>query len=138
MKLTAQNIDGRLNEMLSLVQDLRDKLEKESDELEKEKQDRERDVKSLSTQLDKERADRKEDVEALRRVSPHVHVRLFIKLTVNTTGHAAHYTSSSPCSIGPCTREGSRPLQLRFLGRPRKQKRIRISRQHIQCTFERS
>jgi hypothetical protein len=60
MKLTAQNIDARLNEMLSLVQDLRDKLEKESDKLEKEKQDREKDVKSLSTQLDKERADRKE------------------------------------------------------------------------------
>ena len=93
MKLTAQSIDGRLNEMLSLVQDLRDKLEKEkqdrerdvkslstqleieSDKLETEKQDRERDVKSLSTQLDKERADRKEDVEALQRVSPHVHVR---------------------------------------------------------------
>jgi hypothetical protein len=90
---SAQSIDGRLNEMLSLVQDLRDKLEKEkqdrerdvkslstqleieSDKLETEKQDRERDVKSLSTQLDKERADRKEDVEALRRVSPHVHVR---------------------------------------------------------------
>jgi len=75
IKLTAQSIDGRLNEMLSLVQDLRDKLEKESNKLEKEKQDRERDVKSLSTQLDKERADRKEDVEALRRVSPYVHVR---------------------------------------------------------------
>jgi len=52
MKLTAQNIDGWFNKMLSLVQDPCDKLEKE-------KQDRERDVKSLSMQLDKERADRK-------------------------------------------------------------------------------
>ena len=76
MKLTEQSIDGRLNEMLSLVQDLRDKLEKASDKLEKEKQERERDVKLLSTQLEKERADRKEDVEALRRVSLHVHVCL--------------------------------------------------------------
>ena len=83
MKLTEQSIDGRLNEMLSLVQDLRDKLEKasdklekESDKLEKEKQERERDVKLLSTQLEKERADRKEDVEALRRVRLHVHVCL--------------------------------------------------------------
>ena len=75
-----QSIDGRLNEMLSLVQDLRDRLEKEKQdrrvEMEKERQDREMDVKSLSAQLDKERADRKEDVEALRRVSPHVCVRL--------------------------------------------------------------
>ena len=94
------------------------------DKLEKEREDRERDVKSLSTQLDKERADHKEDVEALQRVRPQVHVRL---LTLNATGHATHYTSSSPCSIGPCTREGSRALQLRFLGRPpRKQKRVRI------------
>ena len=76
MKLTEQSIDGRLNKMLSLVQDLRDKLEKESDKLEKEKQERERDVKLLSTQLEKERADRKEDVEALQWVSLHVHVCL--------------------------------------------------------------
>jgi uncharacterized protein YhaN len=91
IKPTEQSIDGRLNEMLSLVQDLRDRLEKEKQdrraemesekqdrrvEMEKERQDREMDVKSLSAQLDKERADRKEDVEALRRVSPHVCVRL--------------------------------------------------------------
>ena len=82
MKLTAQSIDGRLNEMLSLVQDLRDKLEKE-------KQDRERDVKSLSTQLDKERADRKEDVEALQRVSPHVHVNMYAYYPAN----GKHYRS---------------------------------------------
>jgi len=108
MKLTAQSIDGRLNEMLSLVQDLRDKwekasdklekekqererdvqslstqLDKESDKLEKEKQEREMDVKSLSTQLDKERADRKEDVEALRRVTlliTPLHLRVLLDL----------------------------------------------------------
>ena len=69
-----------MNEMISLVQDLRDKLEKEKQdrhvEMEKDRQDHERDVKSLSMQLDKERAHCKEDVEALRWVSPRVHVHL--------------------------------------------------------------
>jgi hypothetical protein len=66
--------------MLGIIQDLRDKLEKESEdrreELEIEREARDKDVKSLSMQLDEERANRKEDMDALRRVSPHVRVRL--------------------------------------------------------------
>jgi len=77
--------------MLSIIQDLRDKLEKEKqdrhDQLEKERQDHhkeldiereacDKDVKLLSMQMDEERANRKEDMEALRRVSPHVRIRL--------------------------------------------------------------
>ena len=65
--------------MLGIIQDLRDKLEKERqdrrEELEKEREACDKDVKSLPMQLDEERANRKEDVEALRRVSPHVRGR---------------------------------------------------------------
>ena len=77
--------------MLGIIQDLRDKLEKERqdrrEELEKERDDRrkeleierearDKDVKSLSMQLDEERAVHKEDMEALRRVSSPVRVCL--------------------------------------------------------------
>jgi predicted RNase H-like nuclease (RuvC/YqgF family) len=79
LKPSDKDIDGRLNEMLGIIQDLRDKLEKERqdrhEELEIEREARDKDVKSLRTQLDEERANRKEDVEALRRVSPHVRGR---------------------------------------------------------------
>lgn len=90
-KPSEHDIDGRLNEMLGIIQDLRDKLEKERqdrrEELEKERDDRrkeleierearDKDVKSLSMQLDEERAVRKEDMEALRRVSSPVRVCL--------------------------------------------------------------
>jgi hypothetical protein len=77
LKPSDQDIDGRLNRMLGIIRDLQDKLENDKqdhcEELEKEREAGDKDVKSLPTQLDEERANHKEDVEALRGVSPYVH-----------------------------------------------------------------
>jgi len=73
-KPSEQDIDGRLNEMLGIIQDLRDKLEKEKqdrhDQLEKERQIRrgelEKKKQNRREELEKERQDRREELEIER------------------------------------------------------------------------
>jgi len=73
MPTAALDLDGRLKEMMDLIQGLRENLGKETnarEELHRQLAEETGAREELHRQLTKERAERREDVEALQQVRP--------------------------------------------------------------------